>query len=201
MTKWISPLFSDARNALGESVVFSNWKGRTYFRSYVIPANPQTNKQQANRAVMAALVERWQDIIDNDDKKGAWNSEALSYTISGFNLFTKFGMSSQITVPATGNTTNPVTITYTLGLPASKAKIYAYDGSTWEDITPAGGLSAGENKTFEHTFSSTGTYQIFIADGDVLVSGDSAPQEYQAITMWSRDEANGTAKAAEIVIS
>jgi len=33
MAKWISPIFSDARNKLGDAVVFSNWKGRSYFRS------------------------------------------------------------------------------------------------------------------------------------------------------------------------
>ena len=201
MPKWSSPIFTDIRNALGNSVVFSMWKGRPYMRSWVKPANPQTAKQQANRAVMENLVKRWQTVIDTADKKAEWNNEALSYQISGYNLFVKWGMASNISCPATGSTGSPVTITYTLGLPANKAKIYAFDGSTWEDITPAGGLEAGENKTFEHTFSSAGTYEIFIACADVLVEGDTAPQDYQAITKWSRDNVNGVAKEAKITIS
>lgn len=201
MPKWISPIFSDIRNELGETVVFSNWKGRPYFRSYVIPANPNTNKQKARRELMKELVKRFQSVVVTDDEKAAWNKEALPYQIAGFNLFCKFGLKSKISVPATGTTTDPVTITYTLGLPANKARVYAYDGSTWEDITPAGGLEAGENKTFQHTFSSAGTYEIFIADGDVLVEGDSSPQDYQAITEWSPDYTTGTVKKAEITIS
>ena len=42
MAKWISPLFADIRNKLGDSVIFSNWKGRPYFRKYAKPSNPKT---------------------------------------------------------------------------------------------------------------------------------------------------------------
>ncbi len=201
MAKWKSPIFSDIRNKLGDSVVFATWKGRTYFRSYVIPANPRTAKQQAHRDVMRQLVKRWQAIIDTPDKAQAWDNEALPYLISGFNLFVKFGRKSSVEVDATGTTTAPVTITYTLGLPASKARIYAYDGTSWMDITPAGGLSETPNSSFQYTFSTAGTYEIFIADADVLVSGDTAPQPYQAITKWKPDEVNGVAKEAKVVIS
>lgn len=201
MPKWVSPLFSDIRNALGESVVFSMWKGRAYMRSYVKPANPKTTKQTAHRAVFEKLVKRWQAIIDTEDKKSAWNAEALPYQVSGYNLFMKFGRKSKISCPSTGTTTAPVTITYTLGLPASKARIYAFDGTTWTDITPATGLRDGENQTFEHTFSTAGTYELYIADKDVLVPGDTAPQEYQAITKYEPDVVNGVAKEAKIVIS
>jgi len=201
MTKWISPIFSDARNALGKSVVFSNWKGRPYFRSYVIPANPRTNKQKAHRAVMKELVKRWQQIAVSESIKSAWDKEALSYQISGYNLFVKYGRLSKIEVPSTGTAGSPITITYTLGLPANKARIYVYDGSTWTDITPAEGLSSEPNSTLEWTPPSAGTYEFYIADGDVLVEGDSAPQPYQAITKWSPDETNGVAKEAKCVVS
>jgi len=201
MPKWKSPLFTDIRNAIGDSVVFSNWKGRGYFRSYVIPANPRTNKQKAHRDVLRKLVKRWQAIIDTEDKKQAWNAEALPFLISGFNLFIKYGRKSKIEVPSTGSAGSPITITYTLGLPASKAAIYVYDGSTWNDITPSEGLSEEPNSTMQWTPSSAGTYFFFIADKDVLVSGDSPPQEYQAITKWSPDEANGVAKEAKCVVS
>lgn len=202
MAKWKSPLFSDIRNALGDSVVFSMWKGRPYFRSYVIPANPQTNKQLARRDLLTKLVARWGEIATSDEIKAEWNAEGLNQLISGYNYFLKVGLKSQISVPSTGSTTSPVTITYTLGIPASKAKVYALkNGTTWEDITPTEGLSAGTDQTFEHTFSSAGTYEIYIANADVLVSGDSAPQNYQAITKWKPDITNGVASPAEITIS
>jgi len=201
MAKWKSPIMSDIRNKLGDSVVFSIWKGRNYFRSYVIPANPRTNAQKANRAVLSELVKRWQAIINTAGKKAAWNAEALPYLISGFNLFMKFGRKSAISCPATGSANVAFNITYTLGLPAAKARIYKFDGTTWTDITPAGGLSETPNSTLSRTETSAGTYYYFIADKDVLVSGDSSPQEYQAITKWLADETNGVAKEAKIVIS
>jgi hypothetical protein len=45
-----SPLLSiSARGQIGKSVVFSNWKGIKTAKQYVIPANPQTTKQVAQR--------------------------------------------------------------------------------------------------------------------------------------------------------
>lgn len=201
MAKWKSPIMSDIRNQLGQSVVFSIWKGRNYFRSYVIPANPRTNAQKGNRAVLKELVKRWQSIINTDAKRAAWNNEALPYLISGFNLFVKFGRKSAISCPSTGQANVAFNITYTLGLPASKARLFRYNGTTWTDITPTGGLSETPNSVVSRTETSAGTYYYFIADGDVLVTGDSAPQPYQAITKWMADETNGVAKEAKIVIS
>lgn len=203
MAKWKSPLFSDIRNKLGESAVFSIWKGRTYFRSYVVPANPNTNAQKAHRAVLANLVARWQDIIDTDDKKAAWNKYALPYSISGYNLFTKFGRKSAISVPSTASGTGSatVTVTYTLGLPAADAKIYRYDGSTWEDVTPSGGLEAGTNKTFDDTVTSSGTYQYFIAYGKIYDELGAGSEETAAITKWKPNTTAGTADAAECTVT
>lgn len=206
MAKWISPIFSDARNKLGDAVVFSNWKGRSYFRSYVIPANPRTNPQKANRAVQALLVKRWQEIIDTQDKKAAWNAVALKDQISGYNLFVKEGRRSKISCPATATlsgspATASITVTYTLGVPAAVAKIYMYDGSTWKDVTPSEGLSSEPDSTITVTVSAAGTYYFFIADSRVLVPGDTPPKDYQAITKWQPDYSTGTAEEAKCVVS
>jgi len=203
MAKWKSPLFSDIRNKLGESAVFSIWKGRTYFRSYVIPANPQTNKQQAHRDVLKKLVARWQSIIDTDEKKAAWNKYALPYQISGYNLFVKFGRKSKISVPASASGTGSatVTVTYTLGLPASDARIYRYDGTTWTDVTPAEGLSSDPDSTFDDTVTSSGTYYYFIAYKPILDELGSGNEDVAAITKWMPDEANGVAKEAKCEVT
>ena len=202
MPKWSSPLFTDIRNALGESVVFSIWKGRSYFRSWVKPANPRTAKQQANRDVLNQLVKRWQELQSDIDAVAAWNKEALPYTVSGFNLFTKFGMQSNVSCPATGSVNVPFTVTYDLGIPANKARLYAIrtDG-TIVNVTPPGGLAAGKGKTVNVTLTASGTYDIFLANADVLKPGDTSPKAYQAITCWSRDNINGVAKRARITIS
>ena len=204
MAKWKSPLFSDIRNKLGESAVFSIWKGRTYFRSYVIPANPRTNKQQAHRDVLRKLVERWQAIIDTDEKRAAWNKYALPYAISGYNLFTKYGRKSAISVPATasGAGSADVEVTYTLGLPAALAKVFRYDGTTWVDVTPAGGLEAGENKTFTDTVTSSGTYEYYIAYAEVYDElGGAGNEEPAAITKWKPDITNGVADEAKCEVT
>jgi len=202
MPKWSSPLFTDIRNALGESVVFSVWKGRQYFRSWVKPANPRTAKQQANRDVLAKLVARWQELQSDPEVVSAWNKEALPFTITGFNLFVKQGMASNISCPSSGSVNTPFTVTYDLGIPADKARLYAIksDG-TIVDVTPSGGLEAGKGKTVSVTLTSAGTYYMFLANSGVLKTGDTSPQNYQAITCWSRDNVNGVAKEAKIVIS
>lgn len=90
MAKWKSPIFSDIRNKLGDNVVFSMWKGRQYFRSYVVPANPNSLAQKANRAHMAALVAQYQTVIKVTPADViAWNAAALSQLISGYNRFIK----------------------------------------------------------------------------------------------------------------
>lgn len=201
MPKWVSPIFTDMRNALGTSVVFSRWKGRQYIRSWVKPANPRTLKQMANRDVLRQLVKRWQALKGDADAVAAWNKEALPYLISGYNLFTKMGRRSKIECPATGSVNVAFNITYTLGLPASIAGIFRFDGTNWVDITPAGGLSEAPDSVLQHTITSAGTYYFFIANRHVLKPGDTGPKAYQAITKWKPDYTTGMAKEAKIVIS
>jgi len=200
MPKWKSPIFSDIRKAIGDNVVFSNWKGRGFFRSYVIPANPRTNPQKAHRAVLAELVKRYQALMADADVKAEWNVEGLPYLISGFNVFTKWGRLSEISVsPSSGTAPLNVTVTYKCGIPLAKAKLYQFDGTTWSDVTPAAGLS--ESGTVDITGLAAGTYLYYLADVDVLKAGDVSPQAYQAITRWKPDEVNGVAQEAKVVVS
>ncbi len=97
MAKWTSVLFSDIRNKLGDQVVFSMWKGRPYMRSYVTPANPQTNDQQSYRLLLGDIVSWWQtNIKPTDAKVTAWNAEALSKLISGYNLYVQTGQGASL---------------------------------------------------------------------------------------------------------
>jgi hypothetical protein len=57
MAKVNAPLFSfNAQGKLANSLVYFGWKGLDAVRSYVIPANPQTAAQQAQRAFFTAAV-------------------------------------------------------------------------------------------------------------------------------------------------
>lgn len=207
MPTWKSPLFTDIRGGLGESVVFSIWKGRPYFRSFVKPANPQTNLQQAGRDIMRKLIARYQTVVivsaSAPEHTDVWNAEALPYQISGANLFTKFGRKSNIAVPATasGSGTANITVTYTLGLPASKAAIFYEKGGTWTKVDQA--LASGAGQTITVAVSSSGTYTFWIADVEALDGSDSAPQAYQAITCWGMPAAPpmDTADVAACVVT
>lgn len=196
MAKWTSPLFTDMRNKIADSVVFSRWKGRGYFRSWVKPANPRTNAQKAHRAVLANLVKRYQELTTDSAVKSAWNARALEYLISGYNLFVKWGRSSYVKAEP-GSASGKLKVTYKCGIPLSEARLYTYNPSEgWSDDTPADGLQSGEN-TIEITKSANTEYTVFLATKNVLKEGDTSPQPYQAITKWYPDTTNGVAVEAK----
>lgn len=50
MAKVTGPLFSlDARNKIGDAIVYSSWKGRNYVRVRIIPKNPKSDDQAEAR--------------------------------------------------------------------------------------------------------------------------------------------------------
>lgn len=57
MAKLKAPLLSlGASGQLGKSLVYFGWKGLDLVREYVIPANPKTTLQVAQRAIIKAVV-------------------------------------------------------------------------------------------------------------------------------------------------
>jgi len=194
VAKWTSVLLSDIRNQVGKSAVFSRWKGRGYFRSYVVPANPKTDKQKAVRAVFAELVDCYQTIMGTAIWKTAWNARALEYLISGFNAFMKFGRKSQISIsPTTGPSDTEVTVTYTCGIPLAEAVLYLHNETTdlWSDETPAAGLEAGIGKTALVIVSGATDDKIafYLGTSAVLAEGDEegTAYKYQGVTCWKPD--------------
>lgn len=124
MATWKSPIFSDIRNKLGENVVFSMWKGRPYMRSYVKPANPETDGQTANRLHMAALVAVWQGHIKvTPEVLTLWNAAALSQLISGYNRFIKGMRGLVISSVTLAHGTFALTINSS-ALPANELRLY-----------------------------------------------------------------------------
>lgn len=95
--KWKSPIIGDLRNQLAESIVGSTWRGRNYFRNYVIPANPKTLPQQAFREVHRLAVETWQLDYKNDaEAYAAWNTLGKTLRLPGFNKFIQLCRRNQI---------------------------------------------------------------------------------------------------------
>jgi len=200
--KWKSVLFSELSNKLGDQIVGARWKGRGYFRSYVIPANPRSLKQLAHRDCLDKILKHVQsEILDDADIKAAWNATALPLLISGYNLVMKYGRQTKIACPPTGTADSPIDITYTCGVPLAKAGIFQITDSTVTEVAAAGTLEAGEDKTVATGNLAAGTYFFYMADTSVLKGVDSWPQIYQGVTKWKPDVANGVALVATCVVS
>lgn len=86
MPKTTAPLLSfDAGGQIGKSMVFSKWKGISYVRRYVIPANPKTVKQQSNRAVFSMLNAAY--LYAPAAIKAAFDAYAVGKPLTGRNKF------------------------------------------------------------------------------------------------------------------
>lgn len=92
MAKVSAPLFSfRASGKLGNALVYFPWKGIQAVRQYVIPANPQTPAQVAQRAHMTAAVLEWHGADYNTIDRSAWRvlSGTLTKIMAGFNAMCK----------------------------------------------------------------------------------------------------------------
>lgn len=76
--KYISPLFSDARNKLGGTVFARNRSG-TYARAKTIPAQPRTPSQVDNRTAFGSLATQWKALTQAQIV--AWNNYAATLTL------------------------------------------------------------------------------------------------------------------------
>ena len=86
MPKTTAPLLSfGAAGQIGQSLVFSKWKGISYVRRYVTPANPKTVKQQANRAVFSMLNAAY--LYAPAAIKQAFDAYAIGKPLTGRNKF------------------------------------------------------------------------------------------------------------------
>jgi len=93
------PLMSvDARGQLGKTLVFIGWKGVKDVRAHVVPANPKTAAQQAQRGYMAAAVKRWHGYsMTNLDVTAVEQLAAIQgRPMSGFNAVTKLDIDAAV---------------------------------------------------------------------------------------------------------
>lgn len=204
MATWKSPLFSDIRNKLGDNVVFSMWKGRPYMRSYVKPANPQSNAQTANRLHMAAIVDLYQTNVKGTAANvAAWDSAALAASISGYNLFTKYGRTgSQVEV---NGLKQPGIVITSLAHGSLDIEIVASaipsDRLALMTVNAAGAPIVISTKRglghYLHTDFATppaATDVIYVVDTMVLAGSDEEDMAvlYKGVSHWVPDEDTGT---------
>jgi hypothetical protein len=192
LAKWKSPLFSDIRNKLGENVVFSMWKGRPYMREYVIPANPQTDAQTANRLHMAAIVLLYQTNIKGTAvNKAAWNVEALPKVISGYNIFTEYGRQGLIAITSLVAATLDIELVSS-GIPADRLSLMSCSAAD-VPIEISTKRSLGHYVPGDWVTPPVATDKIYVVDTKVLVSPDieTTPKLYKAVNHWFPNETTG----------
>jgi hypothetical protein len=90
MAKLTGPLMSfGASGQLGKTIVLGAWKGINTARQYVIPSNPRSVGQIAQRAIFSTVVNCWRSVALTALVKAGWNRLASLKTaaVSGFNVF------------------------------------------------------------------------------------------------------------------
>lgn len=95
MVRLTGPLFSlDARQTLGNTIVYSAWKGLNYARMRVVPYNPKSHYQLGIRDTVSWGVEYWKGAYVTASQKTWWGTYAEGTNMSGFNRFMKFFVAS-----------------------------------------------------------------------------------------------------------
>lgn len=86
MVKVSAPALSlDASGKLGGAMVFSKWKGRSYVRALVRPANPKSGGQVGMRSMMKFCSQEWAGL--GAVPQASWDVRAEDGVISPFNAF------------------------------------------------------------------------------------------------------------------
>lgn len=99
MAKVKGPLFSlSAGGQVAKTLVYGAWKGVDWVRQYVIPANPQSELQQAQRTIFKAAVTLWHTAGLEAVDVVAFNLYAatLGIAMSGFNAFVRLYTNTKV---------------------------------------------------------------------------------------------------------
>lgn len=154
-----------AKGTFADLLVYATWKGTQYVRKHVIPANPKTAAQQAQRGRLTSAVAEWHDTVIHAGFKSALDYWALMSGIaqSGFNKFVNL----YIDVVKTGKTWskpyNPGTTTITahtalcyMGQGGGDAtmtfQVYLGTSAGYMPLIGTGAWNAG-NSRYEYTAS------------------------------------------------
>lgn len=84
MVRVKGPLFSmEASGTIGNSIVFSKWKGRDYVRRHAIPSNPKSGLQVGVRAVFGYIAQDYANLAAGDISD--WTTLAAGDNITPLN--------------------------------------------------------------------------------------------------------------------
>ncbi len=107
-TAYLNPIITSLSGGVG-SLVFYKRYGKTIMRAWVLPPNPRTQAQQANRERFARAMAAWQGLSSVD--KAALNIQAKKRGMTGHNLFISRFMKGQTKESCIGDTVRPCSCT------------------------------------------------------------------------------------------
>lgn len=88
MAKVTGPLLSmRASGAIGKAIVMGSWRGVSYARVHVTPANPQTTSQTLRRGVFANIQDFYKRA--GELSRAPWEAAAVGRPLLGRNLLTR----------------------------------------------------------------------------------------------------------------
>jgi len=134
MAKLTGPMFGlTARGKLANTLVYSNWKGVPYTRKWLVPANPNTSAQQAQRGYLASALADWHAISWGTGDKPAYDRWAAygSKPMSGFNKY----VSEYLKVKVAGNDWDKVRGLVAVDVTATTATLTCVENSGLTDRT------------------------------------------------------------------
>lgn len=130
MAKVTGPLLSlGASGSIAKTIVVSKWRGKTYIRQHVIPANPKTTGQLMTRTVFKLLTQMWK--LSGPFQIAPWNLFAKGRPFLGLNahlgqnlkvLRAEADMNFFIGSPAAKGGLAPETVVATTGVGSGEVK-------------------------------------------------------------------------------
>jgi len=199
MAKTTAPALSfGAQGQIAKTMVYGTWKGRSYVRRHVIPANPQSAEQTITRNCFSFLqsVYKFAPALVTD----VWEAYAQGQVMTARNAFTKFNLpslrdsaSSDLMVLSGGANGGPppASVTPTPGNDQISLAISA------PSVVPQGwSVYSAIGAVIREQDPDTGTFFTITAGEDltsayvVLLTGltDSVEYQYRAWLKWLRPD-------------
>ncbi|HRZ26280.1 MAG TPA: hypothetical protein P5295_05685 [Spirochaetota bacterium] len=80
----LNPVIDSISGSVGKLVFYERY-GKTVMRAYIIPPNPRTAAQQANRSRFRQAMASWRQLPDYE--KDSYNRRARKLSMTGHNLY------------------------------------------------------------------------------------------------------------------
>lgn len=150
----LNPMFASLSGRVGD-IVFYCHDGRTYFRAYVTPRNPDTPAQRSNRRLFAEAMNAWRHLSAFD--QDSFRRRAGRLGMTGHNLFISRYMRSHAKNEAPGrdeDQARPDTRAFpgespslhglSLSVCGSTTGLVACHGVSARDVSPPGALCGAD---------------------------------------------------------